>query len=175
MLLHRAQIQEVEDLKSHGLFMKRVFEDRLKKIEEPADRKRGIRWELGACWVQHLQTAESGKSENKINEEVKVEQTVKGLGKQLGPLKVNKKKADGVEKSTADAAEQKDQEKVNPQKDVVLQKLLPEALFLRLKESDTGLHLKVRLSSKINALSIRIVHYRMTNFLPTFFVISSVT
>ncbi|KAL8498489.1 hypothetical protein ACS0TY_021714 [Phlomoides rotata] len=56
--------------------------------------KKSIRWELGACWMQHLQSQASGKDEPKKNEEVKVEPSVKGLGKHGGLLKDLKKKSD---------------------------------------------------------------------------------
>ncbi|CAA7408118.1 unnamed protein product [Spirodela intermedia] len=159
--LPRAHGPDFEDLKPSRSLAKKVLGDCLKKLqEEPAKQRRSIRWELGACWVQHLQNVASGKTETKKNEEIKVEPTVKGLGKQLGPLKVIKKKADGKgtqndtgkeisnctghdpETLHVDAGEQKEFNKINSEEEIVLQKLLPEASFLRLKESDTGLHLK---------------------------------
>ncbi|XP_078443791.1 tetratricopeptide repeat (TPR)-like superfamily protein [Wolffia australiana] len=152
-VLHKADPQ-LDDLKGSESFVERVFERCLERLrEEPDKQRRWIRWELGACWVQHLQSAATGKNETKKTEEVKVEQAVKGLGKLLGPLKVMKKKVDdpskegpacnGVdrEKSNGDSVEQ-EKDKIHPEKEIFLQKLLPEASYLRLKESDTGLHLK---------------------------------
>lgn len=161
-ILPRAQSPDFEDLKPFRSSVRKVLSDCLKKLqEEPAKQRSSIRWELGACWVQHLQNVASGKTETKKNEETAVEPTVKGLGKQLGPLKAIKKKADGKgtqndtgkensncndldsERLHVDASEQKELNKTNSEKEIVLQKLLPQASFLRLKESDTGLHVKV--------------------------------
>ncbi|KAK9101728.1 hypothetical protein Sjap_018982 [Stephania japonica] len=163
MLLHKLSIQSTgiqrsqsassEDSRSSRTLVRNVLEDSWEKLQKEATKQRtSIRWELGACWVQHLQNQVAGMTEPKQNE-TKVEQTVKGLGKQGGLLKEIKKKADGkISKSefgkdnTAngsdlgkkfDTAEGKELEK-----EALLSKLLSEAAFLRLKESETGLHLK---------------------------------
>uniref|UniRef100_A0A1D1XJ34 Protein KIAA0664 n=1 Tax=Anthurium amnicola TaxID=1678845 RepID=A0A1D1XJ34_9ARAE len=160
--LQCSQGLDFEDLKSARFLVRKVLADSLIKLQgEPKKHRRSIRWELGACWVQHLLNVAAGKTEPMRSEETKVEPAVKGLGKQAGLLKVIKKKHDdkvsqtdmGKESSScngcdmekshdADAANQKELNKMNSERVVVLQKLLPEASFLRLKESETGLHVK---------------------------------
>lgn len=165
MLLHkcggiqRSHSTDFEDLKSARSSIRKVLRDSLNKLQGEATKpKNPIRWELGACWVQHLQNQASGKTEPKKKEETKVEQIVKGLGKQFGQLKEIKKKMDeksgkidpgkentgsvGIDKVDVvnNAAQKEDKENV-------LQKLLPEAAYLHLKESETGLHLKVSFPS----------------------------
>ncbi|MQL74827.1 hypothetical protein Taro_007200 [Colocasia esculenta] len=160
--LQRSQGLDPEDLNSARLLVRKVLEDSLTKLQvEPTKHRRSIRWELGACWVQHLQNVATGKVEPKSNEETRDEPTVKGLGKQAGLLKVIKKKNDekisqtdvakksascdgcDLEKSHAiDGADHKEPNKISLEKEVLLQKLLSESAFLRLKESDTGLHVK---------------------------------
>ncbi|KAK9141476.1 hypothetical protein Syun_010876 [Stephania yunnanensis] len=163
MLLHKSSIQSTgiqrsqsansEDSRSYRALVRNVLEDSWEKLQKEATKQRtSIRWELGACWVQHLQNQEAGKTEPKQNE-TKVEQTVKGLGKQGGLLKEIKKKADGkISKSELvkdNAANGSDlgkkfdtTEGKESEKEELFRKLLSEAAFLRLKESETGLHLK---------------------------------
>ncbi|XP_077222879.1 tetratricopeptide repeat (TPR)-like superfamily protein isoform X2 [Tasmannia lanceolata] len=151
-----------EELQSTRSLVRKVLGDSLVKLEgEVAKQRKSIRWELGACWVQHLQNQASGKTESKKSEETKVEPTVKGLGKQGGLLKEIKKKTDdksskndpGKENSNsngsdtskqnvADTVDQKELERQDREKEMMLRKLLTQAAFLRLKESETGLHLK---------------------------------
>ncbi len=59
----------------------------LKLQAESSQSPRPIRWELGACWVQHLQNQASGTADNKKNEDAKLEPAVKVLGKQGALLK----------------------------------------------------------------------------------------
>ncbi|KAG9455942.1 hypothetical protein H6P81_000450 [Aristolochia fimbriata] len=158
----RLQHSDSEDLQAAQLLVQKVLKDSIVKLEgEVAKPRKSIRWELGACWVQHLQNQASGKSEPKKVDESKVEPTVKGLGKQGGLLKEIKKKLDDKNSKTDNGkdnsansepgkcstqapitSDQKDQEKQAAEKEAALRKLLHEAAFLRLKESDTGLHLK---------------------------------
>ncbi|KAI3524274.1 hypothetical protein L1887_02927 [Cichorium endivia] len=148
MLLHKSSTphssQRVEDSHAAKVLVKKVMEESLQKMQEEDSRNtKSIRWELGACWVQHLQT--SGKSDSKTDSEAKIEPTVKGLGKSL--LKEIKKKSDKVEKEVAtnsksDDISNKESTKLDEENEIILKKLLPEAAYLRLKESDTGLHLK---------------------------------
>ncbi|KAK6151553.1 hypothetical protein DH2020_014188 [Rehmannia glutinosa] len=89
-----------------------------------------------------------GKMIPKKNEETKVEPAVKGLGKH-GLLKDFKKKPDdrsykndmNKELSGGDLNKM-ELEKQDEEKEILWRKLLPEAAYLRLKESETGLHLK---------------------------------
>lgn len=159
MLLHKPPTQscgggqrlqcmvEFEDLQSARSLVRKVLANSLIKLQgEETKQRKSIRWELGACWVQHLQNQASGKVESKKSEDTKVEPTVKGLGKQFGQLKEIKKKIDekgcktdlAKESSACSGIDANSKEN----KEVMLQNLLPEAAFLRLKESDTGLHLK---------------------------------
>jgi protein TIF31 len=157
----RVQSADVESLRGARSLVRKVLEKSLQKFqEEPTKQTRSIRWELGACWVQHLQNQASGKTESKKAEEVKPEPAVKGLGKQGGLLKEIKKKTD-VKSSKAELGKeasmnnnldinkrsenisQQELEKQDKEKEMMWKKLLPEPAYLRLKESETGLHHKV--------------------------------
>lgn len=161
MLLHKATLQssnpvqraqnaDLEELRSSWPLVRQVLTESLKRLQgEDSTLKKSIRWELGACWVQHLQNQASGKDETKKNEEVKVEPAVKGLGKHGGLLKDIKKKSDDQTNKSDPNKElsanyssdaNKDVEKGD--REIMWKKLLPEASYLRLKESETGLHLK---------------------------------
>ncbi|PKA49413.1 Clustered mitochondria protein [Apostasia shenzhenica] len=158
MLLHKSaallsngvlhiQYSDTNKVESSRSLVRTVLKYSLAKAEgEGIRQRRSIRWELGACWVQHLQNQASGKTETKNDDEKKVEPTVKGLGKQFGQLKEIKKKNDDKAGkaypakescSTSDKLHMPDGDK-----EMTLMKLLPEASFLRLKESNTGLHVK---------------------------------
>lgn len=155
--IQRLQSGDFEDLFSARSLVRNVLEDSLMKLQgEATKHTRSIRWELGACWVQHLQNQASGKTESKKTEEMKVEPAVKGLGKQGGLLKEIKKKIDDRSIKTEqgkdaltnslDMNKKLDAshlEKQDEEKEMMWRKLLPEAAYLRLKESETGLHLKV--------------------------------
>lgn len=159
--VQRSQSADFENLRSARSLVRKVVEDSLLKLqEEPSKHTRFIRWELGACWVQHLQNQASGKNESKKTEEPKLEPAVKGLGKQGALLKDIRKKTDGRIGKTeqgkdvladnnldtnkkSNATDQKVLEKQEEEMENMWKKLLPEAAYLRLKESETGLHLKV--------------------------------
>ncbi|KAI3513902.1 hypothetical protein L1887_12126 [Cichorium endivia] len=143
MLLHKSPgVTRVEDVNSGNVLVKEVLEKSLEKMKvEECKGTKSIRWELGACWVQHLQNQE--KSDSKKAEEVKVEPDVKGLGK--GLLKgIKKKSEDKNEKSeeVVNKSDNKETVKLDEEQEMIWRKLLPEASYLRLKESATGLHLK---------------------------------
>jgi len=129
--------------------------------EETTRHNKSIRWELGACWVQHLQNQATVKTEPKKAEEAKVEPAVKGLGRQGGLLKELKKKIDnknskvevgkdispsnnGNEINKQEATKQ-ELERQDEEKETIWRKLLSDGAFTRLKESKTDLHLKVHL------------------------------
>lgn len=172
MLLHKSsspqssstvqKLQSSDHENSHSArsLVRKVLEESLSRLqEEPSKQMKSIRWELGACWVQHLQNQASGKAESKKTEEAKHEPAVKGLGKQGGLLKEIKKKVDvksskseqgkevpagnNLDMNKNSDANNQELEKQDLEKEVMWKKLLPEAAYLRLKESDTGLHLKV--------------------------------
>lgn len=147
----RLQTTNVDHLQYSRTVVRKVMEESLLRLEEePVKNSRSIRWELGACWVQHLQNQASGKTEPKKTEETKLEPVVKGLGKQGGLLKEIKKKTDlGTSKvepgKEVDPTNQKEMEKQDDDKEQMWKMLLPESAYLRLKESETGLHKKVLL------------------------------
>lgn len=143
-----------QDNETTQSFVRNILTDSLEKLESEAPMvTRPIRWELGACWVQHLQNPTSEKTETKKSEETKDVPTVKGLGKQFGQLKEIKKKTDDKSGKGAYAKENTSPNTDNAStdnttsakedKETVLQRLLSEAAFERLKESETGLHAKV--------------------------------
>ncbi|KAI3982193.1 hypothetical protein MKX01_019099 [Papaver californicum] len=142
--VQRSLSADAEDVQAATSIVRKVLVESLEKLEgETAEQRTSIRWELGACWIQHLQNQASGKTESTKAEEVKAETTVKGLGKQGGLLKEIKKKTD-------DKRNKMEQEKeivISNGSDMsnletLLRKLLSDEAFLRLKESETGLHLK---------------------------------
>lgn len=121
-----------------------------------------VRWELGACWIQHLQDQKKTEKEKKpSNEKAKNEMKVEGLGTPLKSLKNRKKTLDGStadlqnEKIISAADEVKDDAEKNmnvtgsqleigaSENELMLKSMLSEAAFSRLKESETGLHAKV--------------------------------
>ncbi|KAM6602307.1 hypothetical protein CsatA_021916 [Cannabis sativa] len=123
-----------------------VIKESLKRSqEEPEISERPIRWELGSCWVQHLQ-----KQENQTDDDSKssgVEPAVKGLGKQFKLLKKREKKpGDTISKEDSDSCTSSMEagELVNAEvnSEESLKKLVSEDAYSRLKESGTGLHLK---------------------------------
>ncbi|KAH9329773.1 hypothetical protein KI387_001881, partial [Taxus chinensis] len=159
--MHHCHASESEDTQSARNLVQRVLEDSLFKLqEEQTEQKKFIRWELGACWVQHLQNQPTPeKKETKSSEESKNEPIVKGLGKQFGLLKeIKKKTTDDKEKiksldfsvnneienskQVMEMASEQEAQKEETESKLPLKKLLPEAPFLRLKESETGLHRK---------------------------------
>lgn len=142
-----SQFSENGNLQSSRSLVRKLLAFSLPKLEkEDQSHIKSIRWELGQCWLQHLQQ-DPGKNQPKNTEVTKVEVTIKGLGKQL---KVFKKKSDEMtgkmdpSMDSVDASKHQMQDCCSQQeKEAILMKLLPEAAFLRLKESDTGLHVKV--------------------------------
>ena len=168
VLLHKSGAESLEgtlsslsnsnDLDASKVLVRKVVQECMEKIkEEPSASERSIRWELGSCWIQHLQKQETSTDNSSKNKEDSndLEQAVKGLGKQFKFLKRREKKSNNLD--GADSREQNDSrlanmndvaDKVEPNNDDLsnsneLEKLLSEEAFLRLKESGTGLHTKV--------------------------------
>ncbi|KAI3444062.1 hypothetical protein Pfo_000727 [Paulownia fortunei] len=150
--VQRIQNADVEESHTTRPLVRQVLTESLQRLQgEESTPTKSIRWELGACWVQHLQNQASAKNESKKNEEAKVEPAVKGLGKHGGLLKDFKKKSDDQINKTdpnkelpannSSDANKKELEN-DKEKEIMWKKLLPEASYLRLKESETGLHLK---------------------------------
>lgn len=153
------QTLECEELCASEAIVERLLEESVARLEEEApEQDHLVRWELGACWMQHLQDQKNTEKDKKPSTET--EMKVEGLGKPLKSLK-NKKKSDeshvkmqsensrpafdglsgAVEDATLPSMEShleidaKDNE-------LALQQLLSDAAFVRLKGSDTGLHRK---------------------------------
>ena len=159
--VQRSQSTDSEHLRSARSLVRKVLEESLLRLQDgPSNHTKSIRWELGACWVQHLQNQASAKNEPKKNEEAKIEPAVKGLGKQGGLLKDIKKKMDTRSSKTeqgkevlggnnldhnknSDITSQEELQKRDAEKEINWKKLLSDASYSRLKESDTGLHLQV--------------------------------
>lgn len=150
----RSPNADSEQIRVAKSLVRKVFEDSLKKLEiEPSRNSKPIRWELGACWVQHLQNQASSKSESKKTEDAKPEPAVKGLGKQGALLKEIKRKIDVKANKTeqgkedtdnkSETKDQKELEKQNEEMEKMWKELVTETAYQRLKESETGFHLKV--------------------------------
>ena len=157
------QALEHEDLSVSCAFVKKLLEESLAKLEqEDASLDQFVRWELGACWIQHLQDQKNADKDKKpSSEKAKNEMKVEGLGTPLRSLK-NKKKSDGNNakmqpenlKSPADGVVLESENSTSPslesqhettakENELAMKKLLSDAAFARLKESETGLHCKV--------------------------------
>ncbi|GAY62758.1 hypothetical protein CUMW_220330 [Citrus unshiu] len=70
--------------------VRRVIKQSLAKLElEPTASEKSIRWELGSCWVQHLQKQETptDTKSTRSGDDIETEHAVKGLGKQFKFLK----------------------------------------------------------------------------------------
>ncbi|XP_028766383.1 protein TSS isoform X2 [Neltuma alba] len=151
----RSSIPNLDGLDScRNLIRKVVRESLEEKSDELVNSERSIRWELGSCWVQHLQKQETSTDKGSERKEDGNEalQAVKGLGRQFKFLKRREKKATSLD--CTDHREQNDSRPCDVETDKAelnnddlnssaeLEKLLPQEAFLRLKESGTGLHLK---------------------------------
>ncbi|OMP08614.1 Tetratricopeptide-like helical [Corchorus olitorius] len=150
-----SQVLEHEELSASQVSVERLLEESIAKLEEEElERKPFVRWELGACWIQHLQDQNSAEKEKKSSgEKPKNEMKVEGLGTPLRSLK-NKKKSDGsigsgnsashpgaVENVAAASTESLLETSLKGD-ELQLKSKLSEEAFARLKESDTGLHRK---------------------------------
>lgn len=171
-----------EELTTAQTFVEKLLKESLQKLEEEENEKQSfMRWELGACWVQHLQDQKNsdkdkkqgGEKDKKKTADKSLKETkIEGLGKPLKALK-NSKNADiadmGSSLGTKSSAEsQKDKpieqgESNSSENENLLKDLLPESAFTRLKESETGLHQKVthcislQLKSQISYMLLCIV------------------
>ncbi|KAL4326045.1 hypothetical protein GQ457_11G001660 [Hibiscus cannabinus] len=148
-----SQVLEHEELNSSQVSIERLLEESLAKLEEEElEEKPFVRWELGACWIQYLQDQNTQKDKKSSGEKPKNEMKLGGLGTPLRSLK-NKKKSDGDigsgnSNSHPDAVENvttasiESQLETSSRDEPVLKRKLSEEAFTRLKESETGLHLK---------------------------------
>ncbi|CAM6015800.1 unnamed protein product [Sphagnum balticum] len=154
---------DAEELQSAGALVNSMLEESLTQLEQESKSSSHdcIRWELGACWVQQLQTqavaekeAAEGKAKEGANgpsagsEKTSKASLVPDLNRKQDNISkdedsgVNlKTKAEGnqtTDNSTAD--DEKEQKKTAEQ--VHLTARLPPEDFARLKETATGLHCK---------------------------------
>ncbi|KAL5575770.1 hypothetical protein UlMin_017469, partial [Ulmus minor] len=149
---------ELDSSETSRCLVQSVIKESLKKLEEKTKfSDRPFRWELGSCWVHHLQKQENqidGHSKNcGENKEAEAEPAVKGLGKQFKLLKKREKKSgsesnafDQEESTASSICQLEGLEKGEPNNELSseaeLKKLISEDAYLRLKETGTGLHLK---------------------------------
>lgn len=143
--------------------MEKLIEESLAKLEEEEPvLDYFVRWELGACWIQHLQDQNNTDKDKKpYLEKAKNEMKVEGLGKPLKALKNYKKKSDSSNTNSASEYSKFNRDAETPplpsiesqhetteaENELVLKRMLSEEAFTRLKESGTGLHCKVSLLS----------------------------
>lgn len=170
--MQRSPNADSEQIRVAKSLVRTVFEDSLQKLEaEPPRNTKPIRWELGACWVQHLANEASSKTESKNTEDAKPEPPVKGLGKQGAMLKEIKRKIDVKSNKTeqgkdalantvdndskSETEDQKELEKQNEEMEKMWKELVTEAAYQRLKESETGFHLKVCFCPQLIKYTIR--------------------
>ncbi|KAF7843242.1 protein TSS isoform X1 [Senna tora] len=141
----RSSLSNWDNLDSSRSLVRKVVKESLeKKDEEPAVSERSMRWELGSCWVQHLQKQEASTDGSSPKKEAKneVEQAVKGLGKQFKFLKRRDFREQNDSRPGNDEADKAEPNNDDLSSSAELEKLLSKEAFLRLKESGTGLHLK---------------------------------
>lgn len=139
------------------VLVQKVVRDSLDKLGNEARPDRSIRWELGSCWVQHLQkqetpAEESSKSPAKDN---KSDPLVKGLGKQFKMLKKRERKSNSSSSTeyndennnkvtgADDESSVAELNTVDSETKTELSKIIPEEAYVRLRETGTGLHTKV--------------------------------
>ncbi|GMP43789.1 hypothetical protein CsSME_00013018 [Camellia sinensis var. sinensis] len=158
-----SQTLECEELNSSQVFVERLLEKSLAKLqEEEVEGDIFVRWELGACWIQHLQDQKNTEKDKKpSSEKPKKEMKVEGLGTPLKSLKNSKKNSDGSnmklqsdssnsavvvvngEAENAISPSLQSQLETNAnENELVLRRLLSDAAFTRLKNSETSLHCK---------------------------------
>ncbi|KAJ6796078.1 protein TSS-like [Iris pallida] len=144
-----------DDVQAARCLARRVLKDSLAKLEGmPENAEKSMRWELGSCWIQHLQKQETSTAEGAKEsvEDSSREPIIKGLGKQFEQLRKMKKKSDTSgstsekeDSNTSDSVAQvitdtEKQNKCESNGEDEIRELLSEESFLRLKDSGTGLH-----------------------------------
>ncbi|KAJ4718452.1 Tetratricopeptide repeat (TPR)-like superfamily protein [Melia azedarach] len=147
----------LDDSEPFRPLVRRVIKQSLTKLEgEPTASERSIRWELGSCWVQHLQKQETPMDENSgsSGDDNEAEHAVKGLGKQFKFLKKRDNKPNSVgsinENNEVDnepwsmnlGTNVRQESNGELKSEMGLKKLISEEAFLCLKETGTGLHSK---------------------------------
>ncbi|KAM3351544.1 hypothetical protein ACQJBY_023485 [Aegilops geniculata] len=166
------QSHRQEELTAAQNYAENLLKESLQNLEEEeTDKQSFMRWELGACWVQHLQDLKKsdkdkkqgdGKEKKKMVDKAVKETKIEGLGKPLKALKHPKNAVDASgkgsssgNKSLTDATSSGENQKVNPssvespqgdciasESEILLKDVLLDSAFTRLKDSETGLHQK---------------------------------
>ncbi|XP_027353234.1 protein TSS-like [Abrus precatorius] len=157
------QIPESEELGVSHALVERLIKESLAKLEEEEHGLDNfIRWELGACWIQHLQDQNNTEKDKKPSlDKAKNEMKVEGLGKPLKALKNNKNKSDlsnvtlasentkshlvfvsGEPESAPFPSVELKHETTAAEDELVLKGMLSEEAFTGLKETGTALHCK---------------------------------
>lgn len=161
-----SSLDELEDSKT---LIWDIIKESLAALEKASyvPSARFVRWELGSCWLQHLQKKETpGENRSKsIDAGDEAEQAVKGLGEHFKLLKKRDRKPNI---NTGDRDENDsntmgtdsglgDQTNGNPEHEAELKKLISEEAFLRLKQTGTGLHSKVCIFKQLVQVSLKII------------------
>lgn len=149
-----------EELGAAQAFVEKLLKESLAELEKEEIRSNHfVRWELGACWIQHLQDQKNTEKDKKpSSEKAKNEMKVEGLGTPLKSLKNKKKQdiktlkmqsgndssSDGMTGEVNDATScEAENGKNSRENEIALRRKLSEEAFDRLKNLDTGLHCKV--------------------------------
>ncbi|KAK4797103.1 hypothetical protein SAY86_029429 [Trapa natans] len=156
-------LHEQEEIHTSSVLVEKLLEDSLAQLEKEEEEERSqlVRWELGACWIQHLQDQRNAEKDKKTaDEKNKNAMKVEGLGKPLRSLKNIKKSSDdnlgknlvnskdyansitaGTENPLSPSRDC-DIESITKENELPLKNILPDAAFARLRDSETGLHHK---------------------------------
>ncbi|XP_075492104.1 protein REDUCED CHLOROPLAST COVERAGE 3-like [Primulina tabacum] len=141
---------DLMDVGSSRCLVQKVMKDSMRKLEDsPAVTRSFIRWELGSCWVQHLQKQETPADKSSGGHKGENE-VIKGLGKQFKMLAKKEKKAPAPslkdEEHCAGSSSLEMEIKMGESKIFEsapeLLKYVPEEAISRLKENGVCLHTK---------------------------------
>lgn len=158
--LTHLQSMDQEELGAAQALIEKLLKESLVELEkEETQPNHFVRWELGACWIQHLQDQKNTEKDKKpSSEKAKNEMKVEGLGTPLKSLKNKKKQdmktlkmqakndtsSDGMTGEVNGASScEAENEKNAKENEIALRRKLSEEAFDRLKNLDTGLHCKV--------------------------------
>ncbi|KAI4377268.1 hypothetical protein MLD38_014928 [Melastoma candidum] len=120
----RLQCPDSESLRSARLLVRKVLEESLLKLQEEPDKgNRTIRWEIR--WLL---------------KELKKRTDAKGNKPEQGKVSAL---INGNDNDKSNGVNQKEHDKQDEEKRMIWKSLVPEANYQRLKESETGLHLKL--------------------------------
>ncbi|GER48453.1 tetratricopeptide repeat protein [Striga asiatica] len=153
--------------------VQKVIKDSLTRLENNTPTTEScFRWELGSCWVQHLQKQETPEDNNSGSpkDSNKAEPEVKGLGKQFKLLKKRDKRIPAAsekdeefhDESVDPNTENKTGEMKTCDKNFELLNHVCEEAFLRLKETGLDLHTKVELADKLPHIQSLCIHEMVT-------------